>query len=232
MPWIRYSLYFVAVAVITGLLTQMEIAAPGSLKMRVLVNPGDVYGTSEYSPVEIVQAIILATCGGVMAWVVRYCPSQRPVAILFGGMALAYLIRELDYFLDLWLVDNLWQVLVVVVSALVIAYTYRQRKRLTIAFGRLWPSPAIALLFAGALVLFAFVRFVGHEPLWQALLGDDYRRVIKLGIEEFMELMGYFLWMVGSIEYAIQARAIAYREPQPAARKRRERRRSRSERPY
>lgn len=232
MPWIRYSLYFVAVAVITGLLTQMEIAAPGSLKMRVLVNPGDVYGTSEYSPVEIVQAIILATCGGVMAWVVRFCPSQRPVAILFGGMALAYLIRELDYFLDLWLVDNLWQVLVVVVSALVIAYTYRQRKRLTIAFGRLWPSPAIALLFAGALVLFAFVRFVGHEPLWQALLGDDYRRVIKLGIEEFMELMGYFLWMVGSIEYAIQARAIAYREPQPAARKRRERRRSRSERPY
>lgn len=232
MPWIRYCLYFIAVAAVTGLLTQVEIWAPGSLKLRVLVNPGDVYGTSEYSPVEIIQAIILAACGGTMAWVVRYCPSQRPVAILFGGMALAYLIRELDYFLDRWLMDNLWQVLVVIVSALVIAYTFRQRKRLMIAFGRLWPSPAMALLFAGALVLFAFVRFVGHEPLWQALLGEDYRRVIKLGIEEFIELMGYFLWLVGSIEYAIQARAIAYREPQPAARKRRERRRSRGERPY
>lgn len=232
MPWIRYSLYFVAVALITGLLTRVEVWAPGSLKLHVLVNPGDVYGTSEYSPVEIIQAIILATCGGIMAWVVRYCASQRPVAILFGGVALVFLIREFDYFLDRWLMDNLWQVLVVIVSALVIAYAYRHRKRLAIAFSRLWPSPAIALLFAGALVLFAFVRFVGHEPLWQALLGDDYRRVIKQGLEEFIELMGYFLWMVGAIEYAIQARAITSREPQPAARKRRERRRSRAERPY
>ena len=84
----------------------------------------------------------------------------------------------------------------------------------------------MALLFAGAVILFAFVRFVGHEPLWQALLGDAYQRVIKQGIEEFIELMGYFLWIIGSIEYAIEARAVAYRTPQPVARKRRDQRRA------
>jgi hypothetical protein len=226
MAWIRYIAYFAAIALITWGLTQMEIVAPGSLKLRVLLQPGDIYGTSEYSPVEIIQAIILAACGGVMAWVVRYCPTQRPIAILFGGMALALLIRELDFFLDRWVADNLWQVLVVIVSALVIAYTYRHGKRLSVALGRIWPSPALALLFAGAVILFAFVRFVGHEPLWQALLGDAYQRVIKQGIEEFIELMGYFLWIIGSIEYAIEARAVAYRAPQPVARKRRDQRRA------
>ena len=225
MVWIRYVAYFVAIAFITWALTQMELASPGSLKLHILPNQTDVYGTSEYSPVEIIQAIILAACGGIMYWVARYCPSQRPIAIPFGGMALAFMIRELDYFLDRWVADNFWQVLIAIIGALVIVYTYRHRRRLRIALARLWPSPGLTLLFSGAVILFAFVRLVGHEPLWMAILGDDYRRVIKLAVEEFIELSGYFLWMIGTVEYAFQARAIAYHEPQPAARRRRDKRR-------
>ena len=225
MVWFRYLAYFVAVAFVTGALTQLEVSAPGSLKLHVMPNPTDVYGTSEFSPVEIIQAIILGACGLIMGWIARYCPTQRPIAFGFGGMALAFLIRELDYFLDRFVLDNLWQVLIAIVAALVIAYTYRHRRRLRIALARIWPSPGLTLLFAGAVILFAFVRLVGHEPLWMAILGDDYRRIIKLAVEEFIELIGYFLWMIGTIEYAIQARAIAYREPQPAARRRRDKRR-------
>ena len=61
------------------------------------------------------------------------------------------------------------------------------------------------------------------------ILGDDYRRIIKLALEEFIELIGYFLWMIGTIEYALQARAVAYREPQPAAQRRRQKRRHEAE---
>lgn len=225
MAWIRYVAYFVAIAFITWALTQMELASPGSLKLHILPNQTDVYGTSEYSPVEIIQAIILAACGGIMYWVARYCPSQRPIAIPFGGMALAFMIRELDYFLDRWVADNFWQVLIAIIGALVIVYTYRHLRRLRVALARLWPSPGLTLLFSGAVILFAFVRLVGHEPLWMAILGDNYLRVIKLAVEEFIELIGYFLWMIGTVEYAFQARAIAYREPQPAARRRRDKRR-------
>ena len=225
MPWLRYLLYFFAIAFVTWAITQLELASPGALKLHVLTSPNDTYGTSEFSPVEIIQAIILFACGVIMAWVARYCPSQRPLAILFGGLALAFLIRELDFFLDRYLADNLWQVLVAIAAALVIAYTYRHHKRLNIALARIWPSPALALLFAGAVILFAFVRLVGHEPLWQSILGEHYLRITKLAIEEFIELVGYFLWMVGTIEYAFQARAIAYREPQPAVRRRRDQRR-------
>jgi hypothetical protein len=207
MPWLRFILYFIAVAFITWALTQMEIASPGSLKLHIILNESDRFGTSEFSPVEIIQAIILGFCGLTMWWVARFCTTQRPVAILFGGMALIFLIRELDYFLDRFVMDNFWQLITVIVGSLLIAYTYRHRRRIQIALARIWPSPGLTLLFAGALILFAFVRFVGHA------------------VEEFIELIGYFLWMIGTIEYAFQARAIAMAQPQPAARRRRDKRR-------
>lgn len=232
MVWIRYLVYFVAIAFVTWALTQFELSSPGGLKLHIMLSESDVYGTSEFSPVEIIQAIILGVCGMIMGWVAKYCPSQRPIAFGFGGMALAFLIRELDYFLDRFIIDNLWQVLIAIVAAFVIAYTIRQRRRLQIALARIWPSPGLTLLFAGAVILFAFVRLVGHEPLWMSILGDAYQRVIKLAVEEFIELIGYFLWMIGTIEYAFQARAIAYREPQPAARRRRDKRRHDAERPF
>ena len=225
MPWLRYLLYFIAIAFVTWALTQMELVAPGSLKLHIMVSETDQYGTSEFSPVEIIQTIILGVCGVIMWWVARYCPMQRPIAIPFGGMALAFLIRELDYFLDRFIIDNLWQVIIVVFGSLVIAYTYRSRKRLQIALARIWPSPGLTLLFSGAVILFAFVRLVGHEPLWMSILGEDYTRIVTLAVEEFIELIGYFLWLIGTIEYAYQARAIAMAEPQPAARRLRDKRR-------
>lgn len=223
-------MYFISIAFVTWALTQMEVASPGSLKLHIVVSDSDVYGTSEFSPVEIIQTIILAVCGLIMGWVARNCPSQRPIAFGFGGLALIFLIRESDYFLDRFVADNLWQVLIAVLGAFLIAYTYRHRKRLTIALARIWPSPGITLLFAGAVILFAFVPLVGHEPLWMSILDDAYQRIVKLAIEEFIELMGYFLWMIGTIEYAFQARAIAFRAPQPAARRLRDTRRRKSKR--
>lgn len=225
MVWPRYLAYFAGIALVTWALTQVEIWFPGSLELHVLVNPSDQFGTSEFSPIEIIQPIIIAVCGALMLWVANYCPSQRPIAIPFGALALAFMIRELDYFLDRFLVDNLWQVLIGFPAAFVIVYLYRVRRRIRIAWARIWPSPGMALLFAGAAILFAFVQFVGHEPLWKSLLGDSYQRVAKLAVEEFIELIGYFLWLIGTIEYTYEARAIAYREPQPLAQRLREQRR-------
>ena len=55
MVQIRYLLYFVGISLLTWLLTQMEIIAPGSLRLLVYADPGDTLGTSEYSPVVITQ---------------------------------------------------------------------------------------------------------------------------------------------------------------------------------
>ena len=229
MALIRYLLYFLGIGLFTWLLTALEISSPGSLKLQLYTDAGDTLGTSEYSPVEIIQPGILVICGLLYAWVAANCPSQRPIAFIFGGMALIFAIRELDYFLDRLVADNFWQVLIGIIASLVIAYGYRQRRRFRIAWLRVWPSPGLTLLFAGATIIFAFVQFVGHEPFWVAVLGSDYQRVVKLAVEEFIELSGYFLWLIGTIEYTYQAKAIAFREPQPVAAKRRASRLPKSE---
>jgi hypothetical protein len=58
-----------------------------------------------------------------------------------------------------------------------------------------------------------------------SLLGDNYQRVAKLAVEEFIELIGYFLWLIGTIEYTYEARAIAFKQPKPLAQRLREKRR-------
>jgi hypothetical protein len=221
MALIRYACYFAGVGLLTWVLAMLEISAPGSLRLQSFAHAGDTLGTSEYSPVEMLQPGILLVCGLLYAWVAENCPTQRPIAFLFGGMALVLTIRELDYFLDRYVAENFWQVVLGVVLALLIAYTFRQRRRFRIAWLRMWPSPGLTLLYAGAVIIFVFVQIVGHEPLWQAILGEHYQRVVILAVEEFIELSGYFLWLIGTIEYLFQARAIAMREPQPAAQKRR-----------
>ena len=228
MVQIRYILYFAGITLLTWLLTQMEIIAPGSLRLLEYTDAADTLGTSEYSPVEIIQVTILLVCGGLYGWVAKHCPSQRPIALPFGGLVAIFVIRELDYFLDRYSADNFWQVIMAVIAALIIVYTYRHRRRFRIAWLRVWPSPGLTLLFAGAAILFSFVRLIGHEPLWLAILGDGYERIVKLAVEELMEIAGYYFWLIGTIEYTYQARAIAMREPQPAATKRRERRRKKS----
>ena len=225
MAWFRYVLYFFGIALLTALLVQSEVANPGTLRLQEFVAESDTYGTSEFSTVEIIQLLILLTCGLLMGWVARNSHTQCPLAILFGGLALVFMIRELHYFFDQYVIDNLWQVLAGICGALLIAYSWRHLKRLNIALARIWPSPGLTLIFAGAVILFAYSILVGHEPLWQAMLGDAYARIIKLAVEEFIELIGYLLWLIGTIEYVYQSKALMEREPKPAAVKRRESRR-------
>lgn len=221
MVLLRYILYFISIALVTWLLTGVEIAGPGGLNLHVFAYPEDTLGTSEFSPVEAIQAVILVTCALLYAWIAKYCPSQRPIALVFGGLAVIFFIRELDYFLDRFIADNFWQALMAIVAALVIVYTNRQWRRFRIAWMRIWPSPGITLLFAGAVVVFAFVSLVGREELWMAILGNGYQRVAKLAVEELVELLGYFLWLVGTVEYAYQAQVIMLHDPQTVVAKRR-----------
>ncbi len=208
MPILRYLLYTFGVVLLTGCFAWAEIAEPGSLKLLVYESAEDTLGTSEYSPLELVQPVMLIACALLFGWVAKDVPAQRPIAFLFGGIAFAAAVRELDLFLDRAIADNFWQVPVGVTAALVIVYTLRHRRRFQIAWLRLWPSAGLALLYAGALIEFVFAQLIGHQPLWQAIAGEGYQRIVKVTVEELIELMGYCLWVIGSIEYALHARSL------------------------
>ncbi|MEJ2603709.1 MAG: hypothetical protein P8172_10500 [Gammaproteobacteria bacterium] len=199
--FLRYAAYALGTGLLIGFLVLREVQFPGALQLQVYRDASDVLGTSEYSIVEWLQLVLISACGvifGAVAWRRR---GQRPLAVLFATVALACLVRELDYFLDLHFRDNLWQVMLALVLAIGGAYLVRHRRRAFVALARLWPSPAVALLFGGALVLFPFSNLIGHEGFWQALQGDDYRRIAKLAMEEMTELMGYAMCLCGAVEY-------------------------------
>ena len=221
MVQVRYALYFAGIGLLAWLLTEMEISAPGSLRLLVYANPGDSTGTSEYSPVEFVQVKMLVGCAALYAWIAVFCPSQRPIAVPFGGLAGVFVVRELDYFLDGLLVQKAGRVIAAVAVSLIIVYLWRQRRRFRIAWLRIWPSPGLTLLYAGAVLLFGFAVLIGREALWRAILQGGYQPVVPLAVEELVEICGYCFWLAGSIEYAYQARAIAMRDPLPAAARRR-----------
>lgn len=225
MVWVRYLLYFIAASAVLGVLTRLEVHYPGFLNFLVFTNPTDSLGTSEYSPIEIIQPVMLLACCAMMTWVSFFCPAQRTLAVGLGSLSLAFLVRELDYFFDRFIVDNLWQVIIGIAGALVIVYLYRHFRKLKLAIARAWPSPALTLLFAGAVILAGAVHLVGHEPLWQSLMGEQYQRVVKLAVEEFFELLGYLFWLIGTIEFTYEARSLAFQPRRPAARLRREKRR-------
>ncbi len=207
MVWRRLLAYFLVILGVTALLTVAGASIPGSLRLQEFPEITDTRGTSEFSPIELLQLGILIVSGLLLAGVARDSRSFRPLALAIGGTSLILLIRELDYFLDRYIVDNLWQALIAVSGALLIAYLYRHQRRLKVALARAWPSPGLTLLYGGLVILVPFSILVGHEPLWASLMGDSYERVAKLAIEEFIELAGYFLWMAGSIEFVLEVRA-------------------------
>lgn len=206
--FLRYTAYALGSGSLIGLLVLREVSFPGSLQLQVFRGPSDLLGTSEYSIVELIQLLLIAVSGVVFASVALRHRGQRPIAVMFGAIALACLIRELDYFLDLWFTDNLWQVLLALVVALSGAYLVRHSRRFVVGWARLWPSPAATLLFSGALTVFIFSNLLGHEGFWRVLQGEDYRRIAKLAMEEMTELAGYAVCFTGAVEYYLETRRL------------------------
>ena len=205
---LRYLAYALGTGGLIGLLVLLEVEFPGALGLQEFRGPTDALGTSEYSLVEGLQLVLIVASGLVFGAVSWWHRGQRPVAVGFAAVALACLVRELDYFLDLWFADNLWQVLLAVVVAVGGAYLLRHQRRYAVGWARLWPSPAATLLFAGAVVLFLFSNLIGHEAFWRVLQGEDYRRIAKLAMEEMTELAGYALCFCGAVEYYLEARRL------------------------
>ncbi len=198
---LRYFAYATLIAGAAAGLLWVALRWPGGLLLNFVVGEEDTLGTSEFSPVEQLQHLLLLLSAGIFAWVAIRDRLRRPMCVGFLALFLIGFIRELDFFLDRYATDNLWQVLCTIVLALATVYIYRHRKRYLIGWRRTWPSVGLAIIFGGMLLLVPYSLIVGNESLWQAIMGDAYARVAKMAAEEFIELGGYLLIFIGSIEF-------------------------------
>lgn len=198
---LRYFAYATLIAGAAAGLLWVALRWPGGLLLNFVVGEEDTLGTSEFSPVEQLQHLLLLLSAGIFAWVAIRDRLRRPMCVGFIALFLIGFIRELDFFLDRYATDNLWQVLCTIVLALATVYIYRHRKRYLIGWRRTWPSVGLAIIIGGMLLLVPYSLIVGNESLWRAIMGDAYARVAKMAAEEFIELGGYLLIFIGSIEF-------------------------------
>jgi hypothetical protein len=196
----RYFLYALAVVVVNlGLLAAAHYL-PGSLQFDRVVS-GVSAPTSEFSPVELLQNILLLACIAMFSWVAVRDRLRRPLAMAFVAVFSACLVRELDFFLDFYVVDNFWQVLCAIIISFVLVYVGRDWPRFQLGWRRSWPSSGLAIVIAGLILLIPYAQLIGHEPLWKGVMGDSYLRIVKVIAEEFIELGAYLLITIGSVEF-------------------------------
>lgn len=197
---LRYLAYACAVAGIMVTLLWAANGLPYGLAFERAL-PGLTARTSELSPVELLQNALLVLCTALLAFVAYSDRLRRPMAVTLSTLMVACLIRELDFFLDFYVVDNLWQVLCALLVSSALVYGVRHRTRFTQGWRRSWPSAGLAMIMVGFILLIPFAQLVGHEALWRAILADDYLRVVKVAAEEFVELAAYALITIGTVEF-------------------------------
>lgn len=197
---LRFGAYTLAIFLAMILLVAIAARLPGGLGFdRALI--GVSARTSELSPVEVLQNVLLLFVAGSFGWVAWRDRLRRPMGVSLAVLMLACLVRELDYFLDFYGTNNLWQVLCGVLLAFGLVYSVRQRARFSQGWRRSWPSAGLAMIMGGFILLVPFAQLVGHGALWEGILGDDYVRVVKVAVEEFVELGAYLLITLGTIEF-------------------------------
>ena len=197
---LRFFLYALVTFVVIVLMLSIADRIPGGLDFERQIN-GLPAPTSEFSPVEQLQNLLLLVSAGCFLWVARRDRLRRPMAVSIATVMLACVIRELDFFLDFYVVDNLWQALCVLLLSAALVYGVRNRQRFVQGWKRSWPSAGLALILGGFILLIAFAQLVGHAALWQAILAENYMRVVKVAAEEFVELGAYILIMIGTAEF-------------------------------
>lgn len=124
----------------------------------------------------------------------------RPIAVMLAALTGMMFIRESDSFLDHNVFDGAWQVLVsavIVVTAVFLKKQSQPIKSAIMAYARL---PSAGVLLSGILVTFVFSRLFGRRSFWEAVMGDNYIRVVKNVVEEGTELMGYALILIAALE--------------------------------
>ncbi|MDV5139911.1 hypothetical protein [Chimaeribacter arupi] len=154
----------------------------------------------EISMTEIAQEGLLAGTVLVFFLLARRYPAWRYGFVLLGGFLTTMLIRELDAVFDL-IKHGCWvYVAVAVTLACLIAAATHLRSTLAglACFVR---ARSYGMMLCGLLCILLFSRLIGMHVIWSHVLLDGYDRTAKNVVEEGVELFGYTLCFLASLQF-------------------------------
>lgn len=160
---------------------------------------------SELGFTEFAQTLTLASCCGLLLYIRQVLKVFPNVTLLLFAFIAASLVREQDYFLDVYVADNSWKVIVALIILPSLGWVIYQRRRFLDELSHYSNTFSFGLFAGGVLTTYVFSRLYGRQVFWRAVLENDYVRIFKDVAEEVVELLGYSLILFAIIELLLLA---------------------------
>lgn len=181
--------YFIYAALTYGLMEIMRIDA---------TNTVDDVKFAETSIVEQLQNVFLILSLLILAFS-KQAKSIKYILMLILGL---FFIREQDAFLDTALMEHGWKYLCIIYAIAIGYKIYTLRSNIKTEMENFMQTTSSGILFIGFTTLLVFSRMFGRKKFWIAVEGtEEYTRNVKNAAEECTELFGYFLIMIGIVEF-------------------------------
>lgn len=189
MAWLRLLAYVLAIAA-AGLLPWLDVLWSSRTHPLFIEN----------SIAQKLQNALLLMIMAAFAVLAFRQHAHRALALLMVLGFACMLIREMDSTLDYRLFDGAWQTLVAVLAVVMLGVAWRGRSALRASLRHWSALRSFGLMLVGLAVLILFSRLFGKEDLWQALMGDGYQRSAKNMAEEGLEVLGYLILLIASLD--------------------------------
>jgi hypothetical protein len=157
---------------------------------------------------EFTQTLVLATCCAMLVYIRQVLKVWPTVTLLLLAFLAASLVREQDHFLDSYVAHNTWKALVALIIIPTLVWVVKQRHRFLDEFAYYSNTFSFGLFTAGVLTTYIFSRLYGRQEFWQTILEDSYVRNFKNIAEEVVELLGYSLMLIATLELLLLARRV------------------------
>ncbi|MBE9586017.1 hypothetical protein IM792_16310 [Mucilaginibacter sp. JRF] len=157
----------------------------------------------EDSFTELGQSILLLIAAGVYISIFIKHPKFKAIAFFLFSFAMASFIREQDSYLDENIFDGAWQVGVFSLFGIMVYYLWRNWQQFLDNINVFVNTPAFGVFITGFLTTYVFSRLYGRGKFWQEVMEDRYFRAVKNASEECIELFGYTILAIASVEFLL-----------------------------
>lgn len=163
----------------------------------------------ENGVIENIQLIFLLTATVSFLYCAFIEKKWREISLFLASVTALAACRELDKLFDAIIPFISWKFAYLFVFA-AIFYACKNLKRYIKSVLRFFGMPSFYIMCIAVIVVLPVAQCIGHRPLVTAALGESFGgqdiAAIKELIEEALEVVGYFLILLSSIEYNINVR--------------------------
>ncbi|WP_020527681.1 hypothetical protein [Flexithrix dorotheae] len=192
---IRYIIYGI---VILGLTQILFIDAP------LTIDPAEI---KEATITEWLQLLFLLIMFLIHYYLGRSNSTVAPITNFFNVTIVMILIRELDWFIDKKIMADAWLGFELVVFIIGVALFIKHKDNVVFALGQFISLPGFGIIVSGFFTSFVFAPMLGEQDIWQMVM-DGFLKSVADAAEEGVELLGYTLLLIGTIEYFISIKAM------------------------